>query len=98
MANARRPGNMRAVPAKTARRSPSLTAAADGGDERELLVALQARLAEAIADPACPPRDMAPLSRRLLEVAEQLRELNAAAAPVGRRLQRKGDVAWRPGS
>ncbi|WP_280331507.1 hypothetical protein [Nocardia wallacei] len=51
--------------------------AAVGGDRRELMVALRDRLARAVEDSETPPRDLASLSRRLLEVAREIEAIDA---------------------
>lgn len=58
----------------------SVSEAAATGDQRTLLLALRKRTAEAVADPSCPPRDLAALTRRLQEIAKELTALDAAAA------------------
>lgn len=50
----------------------SVAEAAAGGDRRELLVAMRDRIAKAVADPDCPPRDLAALSRRLQDIAKDI--------------------------
>lgn len=57
----------------------SITQAADAGTERELLVALRARIAKTAEDPNCPPRDLAALSRQLRDIDKDIRALDAAA-------------------
>jgi hypothetical protein len=59
------------------RRPATVKAAAAGGDRRELLAALRARIAADIDNPNTPPRDLAALSRRLLEIAKELEALDA---------------------
>jgi hypothetical protein len=61
------------------KRQKSVTQAADGGTSRELLVALRTRIAKQVEDVNCPPRDLASLSRRLLEIAKEIEALDAAA-------------------
>lgn len=64
-------------------RSPArrftVSEAAELGDHRELLVAMRARIAKAVADPNCPPRDLAALTRRLQDIAKEIEALDAAA-------------------
>ena len=60
------------------RKSMTVQAAAATGDQRELLVAMRTRIAEAVGDPNTPARDLAALSRRLLEIAKELKALDAA--------------------
>lgn len=56
----------------------TVKAAAEGGSRRELLVALRARIAADIDNKNTPPRDLAALSRRLLEIARDIEALDAA--------------------
>lgn len=62
-------------PAK--KRPKSITRAADDGTRRELLVALRSRIARSVEDPNTPARDLASLSRRLLEIAKEIEALDA---------------------
>jgi len=53
----------------------SVITAAASGNRYELLLALRERLSVAIADPTCPARDLAALTRRLMDVAKEIAEL-----------------------
>lgn len=46
--------------------------AASSGTHLELMEAMRDRLADAVADPDCPKRDLASLSRRLQDIAEKI--------------------------
>lgn len=59
------------------RRATTVKSAAATGDRRQLLVALRSRIAADIDNPNTPPRDLAALSRRLLEIARELEMLAA---------------------
>lgn len=59
------------------RRPTTITAAAAEGTTRELLVAMRARVAVAVEDPNCPPRDLAALTRRLQELVRDIAALDA---------------------
>jgi hypothetical protein len=65
--------------AQPSRRAQTVKAAADSGTRRDLLVALRARIASDIDSPNTPPRDLAALSRRLLEIAREVEALDAEA-------------------
>lgn len=52
--------------------------AAEKGSERDLLVALRDRLAQAIADPDCPKRELASLSLRLHNIVKEIKALDSA--------------------
>ena len=54
--------------------------AAKGGDQRELLVAMRDRIATAVEDSSTPARDLAALTRRLLEIARSIEAIDARAA------------------
>jgi hypothetical protein len=67
------------APAARPRRRPAtVKAAAETGTRRDLLVALRARIAADIDNANTPPRDLAALSRRLLEIARDIEALDAA--------------------
>ncbi len=75
------------------RRSQSVSVAAVSG-RRELLVALPDRIADEI-DGGTPARDLASLSRRLLEIAEQIAALDKADDDISSAAATP-DVVWRP--
>ena len=62
------------------RRPKTVTQAADDGTQRELLVAMRARVAGAVEDPNTPARDLAALTKRLLEIAREIDAIDARAA------------------
>lgn len=80
MAGRRAP--LRAVAADEAPPKPArpktITEAAAGGSHLELLTAMRERVAVAVQDPNCPPRDLAALTRRLQEIAREIEAINAA--------------------
>lgn len=53
--------------------------AAESGSRRELLVALRRRIAKTINSEECPPRDLASLSRRLMEIESEINAIDAEA-------------------
>ena len=59
---------------------PNIVQAAKGGDQRELLVAMRDRIATAVEDSSTPARDLAALTRRLLEIARSIEAIDARAA------------------
>lgn len=73
--------SLRAVDADEAPSKPkkksTVSSAANEGDRRELLVALRARIAATVEDPNTPARDLAALSRRLLEIAKEIEAIDA---------------------
>ena len=70
-----KPGDPPPEPKKTM----TLEDAAKSGTHRDLLVAMRDRIATAVQDPNCPPRDLAALTRRLNEIAKDIRALDLAA-------------------
>lgn len=72
---------LRAVAAdEVATKPKSITEAASVGTHRELLVAMRDRIAKAVEDPNCPPRDLASLSRRLHELSKDIEQHDAVEA------------------
>lgn len=63
-----------------------LVSAAKRGNKREMLVALRDEIAEQI-EATGSGRDMAALSKRLIEVVEQIEDLDAAASKSSNPLQ-----------
>lgn len=55
----------------------SITEAADNGTTRELLVAMRARVAKAVEDQNTPARDLAALTKRLVEVVRDIEAIDA---------------------
>jgi hypothetical protein len=79
-----RRGKLQVVTGKTpprprSRRVATVKAAANSGVRRDLLAALRARIAADIDAPNTSPRDLAALSRRLLEIVKDIEALDAEA-------------------
>ena len=68
-----------AVDEAAAAEGKSVSAAAASGDRRELLVTMRARVATAVEDPGTPARDLAALTRRLLEIANEIEAIDASS-------------------
>lgn len=60
----------------------SVADAALSGDRRGLLIAMRDRVAKAVSDPDCPPRDLASLTRRLQEIAKEIDQLDVSDGPA----------------
>jgi hypothetical protein len=58
----------------------TVTDAATKGGRRDLLVAMRERVARAVEDGATPARDLAALTRRLMEIAREIEALDVRAA------------------
>jgi hypothetical protein len=67
------------APDPPAPKRKTVTAAAADGDRRELLVALRSRIAQTVEDGSTPARDLAALSRRLLEIAREIEAIDSAS-------------------
>jgi hypothetical protein len=87
---------LRAVPddAKPplSKKAQTVSEAAEGGDLRELLVAMRDRIAKAVAEPNCPPRDLAALTRRLHEIARDIEAIDVHEEESG--AEPSADEAW----
>ena len=55
----------------------TLTQAADDGATRDMLSAMRGRIAKAIEDPNCSTRDLASLSKRLMEIQRDIEAIDA---------------------
>lgn len=66
-----------------AKKRKSVAQAAQDGDRRELLVAMRDRIAATVADPDCPPRDLASLTRRLQDIAKEIDQIDLASVGEG---------------
>lgn len=72
--------SLRAVaPGEKAPKVPpkSITEAADTGTTRELLVSMRTRIAQAVENQNTPARDLAALSKRLIEVVRDIEAIDA---------------------
>ena len=80
------PRRLAAVPegAQAPSRPKSVTKAASEGSRRDLLVAMRSRVATAVEDPNTPARDLAALTRRLMEIAKDIEAIDAALKQEGR--------------
>lgn len=58
------------------RKSPSISSAAKSGDRRRLLAALRDNISKEL-DEGVPPRDLASLSKRLVDIANEIAEIDA---------------------
>lgn len=73
----------------------SVNSAAGSGDMRSLLVALRDRIASEI-DAGVPARDLASLSRRLLDIAKEIEELDEAGGGDVGEAAATPDSGWEP--
>jgi hypothetical protein len=65
------------------KRKLSVAQAAATGDHKALLVAMRERIAQAVSNPECPPRDLASLTRRLQDIAKEIESLDLRAKEDG---------------
>lgn len=68
-------GERTPVPAKP----KTISQAAEDGSTRELMVAMRTRIASAVEDANTPARDLAALSKRLIEVVRDIEAIDARA-------------------
>lgn len=83
---AARKSPLRAVPddEKPARvERKSVSEAADSGTTRDLLVAMRTRIAHAVEDLDTPARDLAALTKRLVEVVRDIEAIDAREDEAG---------------
>ncbi len=71
----------------------TITQAAAEGTIRQQLCALRERVAKTVEDPNCPPRDLAALSRRLMEITKEIASIDAQEAEHGED-RPTADEAW----
>ena len=66
----------------------TVTAAATAGNHRAMLTAMRDRVARTVDDPKTPARDLAALTRRLMDIAREISVMDAADAEddIGRAL------------
>lgn len=81
--------------APRASRPKTVAEAASKGTHRDLLVAMRERIARAVSDPECPPRDLAALTRRLQDIAKEIEAIDLRAKEEGAdAASLTGDQAW----
>jgi hypothetical protein len=93
---ARKP-SLRAVEAGESapqRKTHTVSSAASEGDRRDLLVAMRSRIATAVEDPNTPARDLAALTRRLMEIAKDIEAIDARAAEEAEDAGTTADEHW----
>lgn len=72
-------------------RAKTVSQAAEG-TTRELLVAMRTRIAKAVEDPNTPARDLAALTKRLVEVVRDIEAIDASAEESS--ASATEDAAW----
>lgn len=60
----------------------TIAQAAEDNDRRAMLVALRTRIAETLGDPDTHPRELASLSKRLMEIADEIETIDAQRGQV----------------
>ena len=76
------------VPPKT------VTEAAAGGDTRGLLVAMRDRVAKDVQNENTPARDLAALTKRLMEIVRDIEAIDARAHEEAKESAATADEAW----
>lgn len=72
----------------------TVSQAAESGVRRDLLVAMRDRIARTVESPDCPPRDLAALTRRLVEIAREIESIDLAERQEAERGGRVEDEAF----
>lgn len=72
----------------------TVTDAASIGTHKDLLVAMRARVATAVQDPNTPARDLAALTRRLMEIAKDIEAIDAQEREEAEELADAPDEDW----
>ena len=67
-------------PRRQVKRAMTVTKAAKDGSTRDLLVAMRDRVAKDVENPNTPARDLAALTRRLMEITKEIDAIDARAA------------------
>ena len=76
------------------KRKLTITQAAAEGTIREQLAALRERVAKTVEDPNCPARELASLSRRLMEITKEIAAIDAQEAEGRDGNEATPDEAW----
>jgi hypothetical protein len=76
----RKPGLHVAGAADAPKKPKTITEAAKGGTTRELLCATRDRIAVAVENPNTPARDLAALTKRLMETVRDIEAIDARSA------------------
>lgn len=65
-------------PQRKTRKKLDVRTAAAQGNQLDLLIAMRDRIAKAVTDEKCPPRDLASLTKRLDDIADKIEAIRAA--------------------
>lgn len=76
------------------RRKLTVTQAASSGTPRELLVAMRDRVAKDVENPNTASRDLAALTRRLMEITREIEALDARESEAGGESSASPDDEW----
>lgn len=79
---------------KPTARARSVADAAKTGTHRDLLEAMRDRIAVAVSNPECPPRDLAALTRRLQDIAKEIEAIDLRAKEEGEDVEFVEDEGW----
>lgn len=75
-------------------RELTVDVAAREGTDLEFLMAVRDRLADAVADPTCPPRELAALTRRLGENRKEINAEKQRLREEAKEAEHADDVEW----
>lgn len=75
-------------------RPKTVTEAAENGTARDLLVAMRDRVAKDVENPNTPARDLAALTRRLMEITKEIELIDAKAEQESEEGEATADESW----
>ena len=74
----------------------TIFAAAQSGDQEALLIATRDRIAVTLDNPETPARDLASLSKRLMEISREIEKLQAVEEEHGGGIDSREDIPFDP--
>ena len=82
------------APGEKPQKRLTVTEAAAQGDHREMLIALQARIARSVEAPSCNPVALAALGRQLVAISKELSVMDATGEDPIAVAAQTADEAW----
>lgn len=74
----------------------TIFAAAQSGNQEAMLIATRDRIAVTLDNPETPARDLASLSKRLMEISREIEKLQAAEEEHGGGIDSREDIPFDP--
>lgn len=79
---------------RTPAKKRTVSEAASEGSLKDELIAMRDRIAKAVDDPTCSPRDLAPLCRQLIGIGKELEAIAVAEAEEAGGATETPDEDW----